>query len=364
MITQQVHSIIIFGPLPPPRHGVSSVNDAVAKQLMSRGINPIIINTAPLSLERNLRVRFKRMFRVAMAIGKLMYCANRQRLVYFSLSGGYGLLYEAPGVLIARLRGAHVVVHHHSFRYLDAPFWPMKLLVCVAGSDTRHVTLCRMMAERLQQAYPLVRHVRILSNAGFVPDAACNHTYIGVPIKVGFLSNLSAEKGLDEFLALAEASAVRGLPWRFLMAGPYESVTNWDHYTQRISALPNLEYRGALYAEAKNAFLRDIDIFVFPTRYRNEAEPLVVLEALNHGKPVIAFGRGCIEELLGYSEGNIIQVGGDFVGLTLKLMEVWRVDDNEFRQHCIHARQRFDELQEESKRAFDNLLAEFNIKFT
>ena len=62
---------------------------------------------------------------------------------------------------------------------------------------------------------------------------------------------------------------------------------------------PRLEYRGPLYGEAKQAFFRAVDVFVFPTRYANEAQPAVVFEALAHGVPVLSYDRGCIANQIG-----------------------------------------------------------------
>ena len=41
-----------------------------------------------------------------------------------------------------------------------------------------------------------------------------------------------------------------------------------------------------------------IDILLLPTRYVNEVEPLVILESLRNGVPVLANSRGCIDCLL------------------------------------------------------------------
>src|SRR4029077_6117789 len=41
-----------------------------------------------------------------------------------------------------------------------------------------------------------------------------------------------------------------------------------------------------------------VDVFVFPTNYVNEAEPLVLYEAMRQGVHVIACDRGAIAEML------------------------------------------------------------------
>lgn len=355
--------LCIVGPMPPPMHGVSTINQAMLEFAEAKGMAPICFNTAPASLSRSLRVRLGRISRVIRAItGVKLYAKQTRRTVYLSLSGGLGLIWEAILALQARRHGARVVVHHHSFRYLDEPYWPMKLLVWAAGSGTLHITLGRMMAERLKQFYPSVGQVLILSNAGFVSGAGGNRAEVREPKKVGFLSNLSAAKGLDDFLALAESSSTHGMPWRFIMAGPFESDASMERYLPRIQELSNLEYRGPLYTEAKGEFFREIDVFAFPTHYKNEAEPLVVLEALSHGDPVIAFGRGCIAEMLGERGGQVIPVGTGYVGFALKILEAWHAEGDGFRRRCAHARQRFEELQTESTQALQRLMKEFSFR--
>jgi glycosyltransferase involved in cell wall biosynthesis len=105
----------------------------------------------------------------------------------------------------------------------------------------------------------------------------------------------------------------------------------------------------------------EIDVFVFPTRYRNEAEPLVVLEALSHGCPVISYARGCIAELLGCDGGLAIPVGEDFVRHTLGILEAWRSEGTAFNNRSASARRRFSELQAQSAIAFQELLERFGI---
>ncbi len=60
---------------------------------------------------------------------------------------------------------------------------------------------------------------------------------------------------------------------------------------------------GPLYGAQKEQFYRQLDVFLFPTNYANEAEPLVIYEAMRQGVHVIACDRGSIAEMLGNGAG-------------------------------------------------------------
>src|SRR5262249_17798066 len=62
-----------------------------------------------------------------------------------------------------------------------------------------------------------------------------------------------------------------------------------------------------------------------PTRYVSEAQPLVILEALSAGIPVIATTRGCICDLLS-SGGTALPEGADFVPAAVRLIADWAGD--------------------------------------
>ena len=67
-----------------------------------------------------------------------------------------------------------------------------------------------------------------------------------------------------------------------------------------------------------------MDAFVFPTKYNNEAEPLVVWEALAAGIPVIAYDRGCIQRQVALA-GKIIPKENDFVTDSLTVLHEWMI---------------------------------------
>jgi len=102
-------------------------------------------------------------------------------------------------------------------------------------------------------------------------------------------------------------------------------------------------------------------VFVFPTRYRNEAEPLVVLEALRAGCPVIAYARGCIAEMLGQGGGFAIPIGTEFVGPALDQLEVWRGEGGSFQSRREAAVRQFEERRAQSIALLPELLETLGI---
>jgi glycosyltransferase involved in cell wall biosynthesis len=77
-----------------------------------------------------------------------------------------------------------------------------------------------------------------------------------------------------------------------------------------------LDYRGRVLGDDKAKFYRDIDVFVFPTTYANEAQPIVVFEAKAAGKDVIAYDRACIRKQLDETD-LLIPVDGEFTNMAI-----------------------------------------------
>jgi glycosyltransferase involved in cell wall biosynthesis len=184
------------------------------------------------------------------------------------------------------------------------------------------------MRDRFKSLYAFEGRGLICSNARFVPPKPFSRRQKGArPFCVGLLSNLNAGKGLYDFVALIREAKANNLAVRGLLAGPPTAPADMAAIDAAQRELGSaLEYCGALYGSAKDEFYAGLDAFLFPTRYNVESYGLVLIEALAHGVPVIAYSRGCIPSYLAPPAGYSIPITGDFTRKALQQIESWLAD--------------------------------------
>lgn len=243
--------------------------------------------------------------------------------VYISVNNGQGMWLTTAAAGLARLAGARVFLHHHSYVYVRERKPRMVALTRIAGPYARHIVLSHSMASDLREVMPELRRLLVIGNAGLV-----DRTLLEVPLKadggdlvLGHLSNLSLEKGIAEVVELALALRRTGIRVRLIVGGPTVDGKSRQHLDRAARELGELfEYRGLLTGEAKRTFYTEITHFVFPTRYVHEAVPMVIYEAMAAGAVCVATRQGSIAEQVEGSPGVIAQSADSFVEETLPVL--------------------------------------------
>lgn len=350
----------MVGAFPPPVHGMAVVNAAVREAVQQTGLPVLAIDIAAPSLDRSTLARLGRLPKVLRGLWRLIRQPGLYRTsLYISVSGGLGQLYEIAFLLLGKLRGMRIFLHHHSFAYLDRPNMLARVLVWAAGRRAVHITLSPGMAVRLQRQYRVDRAVAI-SNAVFFSVSAIADTARARLITLGFLSNIAPEKGVFEFLDLVAAARARGLPVRGKLAGPFQDAATEHAVLDRLRVLPWVEYVGPQHGPAKTAFFDSIDALIFPTFYTNEAEPVTLHEAMSRALPVIAYGRGCIPEILGTECGRVIDPKMAFLPDALAQLELWFADLAAFQGASQAAATRFADTLMVNRERWRALLTEIS----
>jgi len=351
--------VCLVGMFPPPLHGMSLINEYV-KNCISASASPLVIDFSPRNLNRSFMVRFGKIFRVIQCIFQLLsyLIAGRVGSVYLGLSGGNGQSYDAIFAGISRVFGKNLYLHHHSYQYLNHFRWLTKLLFAIAGKQAIHIVACEKMACDLKQLYPMVTKIRIISGIAALEVWNSQVRHRDVIQSIGFLSNISIEKGILEFLDVADHSGQAQLPLQFLLAGPFQDDKVKYLVEKRISTLSNVTCIGAVYGNNKQAFFDSIDVFLFPTGYVNESEGLVIHEAMSRGVPVIAYSRGCIEQIISDQVGLRFAPEDDFVAGTVELLKKWLLNPEAFQLISQTALIQFNETRSLHVKEMEALCAE------
>jgi len=148
-----------------------------------------------------------------------------------------------------------------------------------------------------------------------------------------------------------------GVDAELRLAGPGGGKADRSLLNGALSDLPQRIVRvGSVSGLAKEEFLSSIDVFIFPTTYTHEAEPLVVLEALGAGVPVVAYARGCIGGMITSSAGLAVEQDQPFVECVLSFLRKLAQDAGLLESFRVGAIRRFEDLALHAAKGRDQLM--------
>jgi glycosyltransferase involved in cell wall biosynthesis len=340
------HQICMLGAFPPPVHGMAWLNYAMREHLRSMGVRVHTVDLSASSLDRRWFARATRWKKVAgglLRYGRLVF-RDGVKVLYLTLSGGYGQVFELLFIGIARLARVRMVIHHHSFAYLLHPNRLTSFLCRCSGPQTLHVTGSAGMSQLLHNIYG-IKDLVDLSNAALVSQQfACTPKVRSSIRTIGFMGNISHQKGIGEFLELVELLEESGIAIKAMIAGPFQDPSVEKYVRNRLRTLSTVEYVGAKYGLEKSAYFDKIDVLIFPSKYDNETDPVTVYEAMASGVPVIAWERGCLSNVIVPNTGALVPKNQAFAPSAIATILKWNNSDEGFAAISRAAKARFDDM--------------------
>jgi len=304
--------------MPPPVTG----RTLATRRLLERLRGEFELQVRDLAPDRPTRGWWLRLSKLQRTLGAIAWLAFHRRqprtTIYLVANHGAGLLYDNVFAALARRKRYPLVVHHHVFSYLNRRSLIFQAFLKAAPANTLHVVLCRRMQDLLRCVYAPAHTFITVPN---LVEAGTGERDEGLArprsaeLVIGLLSNLTMAKGLEEVVAVHRSLAAAGISVRLRLAGPAGDAASRRYIARLLNepAIAPIEWVGPVSGKGKVEYLRSLDVFLFPTRYRNEAQPLVLLEALAQGVPVIANDRGCIGGLVDAEVGHLASDPARFV---------------------------------------------------
>ncbi|SFI08724.1 Glycosyltransferase involved in cell wall bisynthesis [Bradyrhizobium sp. Gha] len=350
-------NVVVAAAFPPPLHGLSKISASIASDLAGLA-NVRCYDLSSRSLTRSPSYHWRRFLSAIMAAFGIMRNARRLHpCVYLPADGGLGLVYTLLLASLARISSQAIFVHHHSFSAVDRRQVLMTAMVRIAGSEATHIFLCEVMERRFRQNYAGSWKGLISSNAVHLSAIVDTPAEARDVLRLGLLGNLTRDKGLHVFLDLLRACAARGVSVQGILAGPAEHPEDAVAIEAARAELgERLNYLGPLYGADKDRFLSGLDVFVFPTSYRNEAQPNAIFEAMSAGVAVVVFARGCLSEDVTPDCGVLIDPSIDFIPAACAQIASWSEDRATLNAAKSASRRRFAECRQRAEIGYQALL--------
>ncbi len=330
--------LLIIGPTPPPFHGVAV---AIQTLLQSDVVRRFRTRHLDLADRRGIQHVNKPDLHDVLLFGRQwlklvgMLISARPRVSYLVLSQStIGFLRDSLLIWPAYLRGSHIVLHLHGGNFREwflGRSWFMQTYVKVV---LWRVTRAIVLGESLKHQFDglIDRHrIAVVPNGidWSSADVGRSVPRSGSRFRVLHLSTLSHLKGALVLLQAVPFVVHQRKDVEFVFAGPWSHAEDkqWaDSFIRQHKLETYVSFSGQVDGAEKRTLFDSADIFVFPG-VQQEGQPLVVLEAMAAGIPVLFTDRGCLRDTVPDGEAGLEVPIGDPHQLADRLL--WLLDHPE-----------------------------------
>jgi glycosyltransferase involved in cell wall biosynthesis len=308
--------------LPPPQHGASHVGDTIrASTSINAAFDCDFIRISSASIDGSRRTIIGKVA-ATLRLWHRVWQATRTRaydLAYITpCATGLPFYKDYLVALIVRRRVPSVIYHFHNKGVAINSCVP-RLLKRHFFRGVRVILLSRRLLPDVE-AFVTGDRVAILPN-GITPLG--NPQPAGRPdsslVTVLFLSNMIRSKGVFVLLEACRILKESGLRFVCRFAGPWYEIGEDEFFAAvtRLGLEGCVEHLGPRFGTQKVEVMLQSDIFAFPSL--DECFPLVILEAMSLGLPVIASEEGGIPDIIEHGLSGLMVARNDPVALAQAL---------------------------------------------
>ncbi len=307
--------ILFFGKIPPPYIGPAVATEKILNSELKNRYELIHFNISHHHDINDLgKIRLKNIYFPFVLYFRLILMIIREKpdIVYIpSQQTTIGYLRDIPFFIITKFFGVKLVCHLRGGYFLnwynECNYFMKYIIRKIQKMIDAQIVLGKNL-RKLYEPFMDANKIFVVPNGGYYDYSKSPHTEKD-QINILFLGNLIRSKGIVDFI-----KAGLMLPQKFHKLIKMQMAGNWMDCKEEIEQLLKenskfpLYYLGPTDGQDKNDILVNSDIFIFPTFYRNEGHPWVIVEAMAAGLPIISTDRGAIIESVidGYN-GFIIE---------------------------------------------------------
>ncbi len=298
--------ILCMAHLPPPVNGVTLMGALVvnSKRLREHFNLQVLPLRSAASISDIGKMRPAKLFRILGQAWELcrVCVLKRPALIYFTLTpNGVAFYRDLLFVAIMKLFRIRRIYHLHGKGITNSVNGSLaRFLYNWAFNEADVILLSPSLFNDAEKVLGRSKY-HFLANG--IADPLDGQEHITsrrdtVP-RILFFSNLIVNKGLFVLLESLILLKEQGFSFSASFAGAWESSAVEAEFNRKINenGLQEIvEICGPRYGNEKNMTFKNADIMAFPTY--NDAYPLVVLEGMSHGLPVVSTYEGAIPDMV------------------------------------------------------------------
>ena len=294
--------LVIIGPFPKPISGVSLANQVV-KDVLEKSDDFVIdsMNTSYNIFED--------------AEGSFSY----KKIIFFLKIDfsiirmfKYDIIYITPGqtffgitkytlfILFSSILKKEIIIHAHGNylgkQYKELTGFKKKFFYFLVSKFTKGIVLSASLKQNLT---PFLKEKNIYVLYNFAQNYLIDNSLKvdNSVLKISYLSNLMEEKGIFLLLDSLKELENKKVKYEAKIAGNIDTGLKED-ILSKISKLKHTSYVGVVYNDDKKKLLNWSNIFVLPTFYKMEGQPISILEALATRNVVISTKHAGISDII------------------------------------------------------------------
>jgi glycosyltransferase involved in cell wall biosynthesis len=319
--------ILFIGNYPPPLSG-----QAIAFKLIydeySIKEKSFLINTIEKQGRRSVFFRLIDYLSVFVKLIYYLVFIDIDQVYHIISSNKIGFYRDYLIINISKLFNKRVVIHSHNGNYGDFYNGSNKNFQNKIKKTIDKVDSIILLSKKLRNTFYFIEDAKF----SFIPNGLTQEIIKGEKpkkrrnkelVNILFLSNLIESKGYLDILEALRILKEKGQVDRFKihLAGDFMLNMAQDESYKSIVEAKNLffgrikeyglevyvEYHGVVYGEKKDSLLKNANVFLLPTYYNVEAQPITIIEAMAYGLAIYSTNYRAIPDML------IDNYNGEFV---------------------------------------------------
>lgn len=306
--------ILIIGPFPKPINGCSLANEIFLKQLKTdSSITASIINTNSknISSENVGQFSLNKVFSF-LKVYKQIFNITKSDVIYTTPGQTfYGIVKYMPFYFYCLLIRKPYIIHIHG-NHLGNEYkslhgfnkWLFSYFIKKASAG---IVLSNSLKNNFEG---LLDSEKVFIVENFAQDDLVQKeeiTKLKDKLRLLYLSNLMEEKGILDFLDSLILLKNEGILFSADIAGKIEDESEFIINNKFKELQGFIEYHGVVFGQQKIDLLEKSNVFILPTYYRMEGQPISLIEAMATGNIIVTTKFSGIPDIISKENGYFVK---------------------------------------------------------